>query len=52
MKDPEFLRGRQASIIYKGNPIGKFGIVHPEVLNNFKIPDPCSLVELDVESFL
>uniref|UniRef100_A0A7N0URX8 phenylalanine--tRNA ligase n=1 Tax=Kalanchoe fedtschenkoi TaxID=63787 RepID=A0A7N0URX8_KALFE len=50
--DPEFLPGRQASVIYKGKPIGKFGIVHPEVLNNFKIPDPCSLVELDVGSFL
>ncbi|XP_008240048.1 PREDICTED: phenylalanine--tRNA ligase beta subunit, cytoplasmic-like [Prunus mume] len=50
--EPEFLPGRQASIIYKGKHIGTFGIVHPEVLNNFDIPDPCSFVELDVESLL
>ncbi|CAL0307158.1 unnamed protein product [Lupinus luteus] len=50
--EPEFLAGRQARIIYKGNQIGTFGIVHPEVLNNFDIPDPCSLVELNIESFL
>ncbi|KAJ7978803.1 phenylalanine--tRNA ligase beta subunit, cytoplasmic [Quillaja saponaria] len=50
--EPEFLSGRQASIIHKGNHIGTFGIVHPEVLNNFDIPDPCSFVELNIESFL
>ncbi|CAN6717602.1 unnamed protein product [Malus baccata var. baccata] len=50
--DPEFLPGRQASIIYKGKHIGIFGILHPEVLNNFDIPDPCSYVELNVESLL
>ncbi|KAG5565415.1 hypothetical protein RHGRI_001338 [Rhododendron griersonianum] len=50
--EPEFLPGRQASIIYKGKRIGAFGIVHPEVLNNFDIPDACSFVELNIESFL
>ncbi|KAK1551612.1 hypothetical protein Q3G72_001263 [Acer saccharum] len=50
--EPEFLPGRQASIIYKRKRIGIFGIVHPEVLNNFDIPDPCSFVEIDIESFL
>lgn len=50
--DPEFLPGRQASIIYEGKLIGTFGIVHPEVLDNFDIPDPCSYVELNLESFL
>ncbi|CAO2830187.1 unnamed protein product [Amaranthus hypochondriacus] len=49
---PEFLPGRQANIIYKGRYIGIFGIVHPEVLNNFDIPDPCSYVELNIENFL
>ncbi|XP_071925210.1 phenylalanine--tRNA ligase beta subunit, cytoplasmic-like isoform X1 [Coffea arabica] len=50
--EPEFLPGRQASIIYKGKQIGTFGIVHPEVLQNFDIPDPCSFVELNMEIFL
>lgn len=50
--EPEFLSGRQASIIYKGKAIGTFGIVHPQVLENFDIPDPCSFVELNLESLL
>ncbi|XP_073260113.1 phenylalanine--tRNA ligase beta subunit, cytoplasmic isoform X3 [Populus alba] len=49
---PEFLPGRQASIIYKGKHIGDFGIVHPQVLNNFVITDPCSFLEIDIEHFL
>lgn len=50
--EPEFLPGRQASIIYKGKQIGTFGIVHPQVLDNFDIPDPCSYVEINIENFL
>ncbi|KAK1404134.1 Phenylalanine--tRNA ligase [Heracleum sosnowskyi] len=50
--EPEFLSGRQASIIYKGKHIGTFGIVHPEVLRNFDIPDPCSFLEICIEHFL
>lgn len=49
---PEFLRRRQADIIYKGKHIGTFGVVHPEVLENFDISFPCSYVELSLESFL
>ncbi|KAK9676409.1 hypothetical protein RND81_11G075200 [Saponaria officinalis] len=48
----KFLPGRHASIIYKGRHIGTFGIVHPEVLSKFDIPDPCSFMELNIESFL
>lgn len=50
--EPEYLSGRQAKIIFNGRHIGIFGIVHPEVLNNFDIPDPCSFLEVDIESFL
>ncbi|KAG6425171.1 hypothetical protein SASPL_115597 [Salvia splendens] len=50
--EPEFLKGRQAHIIFKGDKIGTFGIVHPQVLHNFDIPDPCSFVEIDIEKFL
>ncbi|KAH9625558.1 hypothetical protein KSS87_023455 [Heliosperma pusillum] len=50
--NPEFLSGRQANIIYKGQHIGTFGIVHPEVLDKFDIPDPCAYMELNIESFL
>lgn len=50
--EPEFLAGRQASIIFKGKQIGNFGIVHPEVLKNFDITDPCSFVSINIENFL
>lgn len=50
--EPEYLAGRQARIVYKGEKIGTFGIVHPQVLRNFDIPDPCSFVEIDIEKFL
>ncbi|PNY07083.1 putative phenylalanine-tRNA ligase beta subunit-like protein, partial [Trifolium pratense] len=50
--EPEFFARRQARIIYKGKQIGIFGIVDPEVLKNFDITDPCSFVELNIESFL
>ncbi|XP_021763151.1 phenylalanine--tRNA ligase beta subunit, cytoplasmic-like [Chenopodium quinoa] len=50
--NPEFLPGRQANIMYKGKHLGSFGIVHPEVLSNFDISDPCSYVELNIECFL
>ncbi|CAI9102450.1 OLC1v1000725C1 [Oldenlandia corymbosa var. corymbosa] len=50
--EPQFLSGRQADIIYKGKKIGTFGIVHPAVLKTFDIPDPCSYVEVNLESLL
>ncbi|XP_047981822.1 phenylalanine--tRNA ligase beta subunit, cytoplasmic-like isoform X2 [Salvia hispanica] len=50
--EPEYLKGRQAHIIFKGEKIGNFGIVHPQVLHNFDIPDPCSFVEIDIEKLL
>jgi phenylalanyl-tRNA synthetase beta chain len=32
--------------------IGTFGIIHPEVLNNFDINYPSSCVEIDLEALL
>ncbi|KAI5074707.1 hypothetical protein GOP47_0010668 [Adiantum capillus-veneris] len=51
-EEPEFFPGRQASIICKGSRIGTFGIVHPQVLQNFLIPDPCSIMEINIEALL
>lgn len=50
--EPEFFPGRQASIIFKGKSVGAFGIVHPEVLARFDIPDPCSMLEINIQPFL
>ena len=34
-----------------GRPVGCFGIVHPDVLKQFDIPAPTSVLELDLEPF-
>ncbi|XP_074579428.1 phenylalanine--tRNA ligase beta subunit, cytoplasmic-like isoform X1 [Curcuma longa] len=50
--EPEYFPNRQCGIIFNGKQIGNFGIVHPEVLKKFGIPDPCSFMEIDIQSLL
>jgi phenylalanyl-tRNA synthetase beta chain len=50
--DPRFIAGRQASILYKGQPIGVYGEIHPRVLEAFSITMPCVGAELDLDSLL
>jgi phenylalanyl-tRNA synthetase beta chain len=51
-EDPRFIPGRQARVIYKGDPIGIFGEVHPRVLEAWNIAMPCSAAEIDLDSLL
>jgi phenylalanyl-tRNA synthetase beta chain len=51
-QDPRFIPGRTAEIRYKGEPIGVFGEVHPEVLGNWGLIVPCIAAEIDVEALL
>ena len=56
-----YFSGRQADIFLEASTsasnqqsevrIGKFGVIHPEVLSNFDIPFPVSALELNVEPF-
>jgi len=50
--DPRFIPGRVASVLYKGRPVGVFGEVHPEVLENWGITIPCIAGEMDLEALL
>ena len=50
--DPRFIPGRAASLVYKGRPIGVFGEVHPEVLENWGVAMPCTAGELDIEALV
>jgi len=50
--DPTFFDGRGAEIVYKGKIIGKFGVLHPEVLENFELNNPTSAVEITIEGFV
>lgn len=51
-EDETFFPKRSAKIIYRGKPIGKLGIIHPEVISAFELSMPCSVLEIDIEQFL
>ncbi len=38
--DPTFFPGRHASVLFRGERVGQFGIIHPEVLAAFDIVNP------------
>lgn len=50
--DKTFFDGMQAHVLLNGNVIGIFGIVHPDVLNNFHWFSPTSVLELTVEPLI
>jgi phenylalanyl-tRNA synthetase beta chain len=48
--NPTFLDNMQVEVSFKGESIGHFGIVHPEVLKNFKIKYPVCALEIHLNS--
>ncbi|XP_022188933.2 phenylalanine--tRNA ligase beta subunit [Nilaparvata lugens] len=50
--DPTFFEKRCAEICYKGQVIGKMGVLHPEVITQFELTLPCSAIEINIEPFL
>lgn len=46
--DPRFIPGRVARIVVGGTPVGVFGEVHPQVLENFGITMPATACEVDL----
>ena len=48
--DTRFIPGRAASLVYRGRPIGVFGEVHPQVLENWGLTMPCTAGEIDIEA--
>ena len=49
---PSFFPGRQADIVSGGVVLGRFGVLHPEVLAAFEVPYPVSALELDVRKLI
>lgn len=47
-----YFPGRQAEVLFNDKVIGSFGIVHPEVLEKFEVPNVVSLLEINIEPFL
>jgi phenylalanyl-tRNA synthetase beta chain len=50
LEDPNFIPGRAASVLLAGREIGRFGEVHPRVLEAYSLVQPVTAFELDVES--
>ncbi|XP_056631917.1 phenylalanine--tRNA ligase beta subunit [Diorhabda sublineata] len=50
--DPTYFPGRCANIICHGALIGKIGVLHPTVLTKFELTNPCSALELNIQSFI
>lgn len=47
-----FFPGRHAVVYARGERVGQFGVVHPEVLEKFDIQYPVSAMELELEPFV
>ncbi|KZC09055.1 PREDICTED: phenylalanine--tRNA ligase beta subunit [Dufourea novaeangliae] len=52
VNDPTFLPHRCAKILCYGKVIGKMGVLHPDVILKFDLNIPCSVLEINIESFL
>jgi phenylalanyl-tRNA synthetase beta chain len=49
---PMYFSGKQAQVSYENLCIGSFGIIHPEVMRHFEVPNVGSLFEITIEPFL
>jgi len=49
---PAFHPLRNGKIIIRGEEVGIFGEIHPDVINNYRIPGKVSLFEIDFENLL
>jgi len=50
--DPTYFEGRCAEIVCKGKVIGRLGVLHPEVLENFELNLLGAAIEISIEHFL
>jgi phenylalanyl-tRNA synthetase beta chain len=51
-EDGRFVPGRAAVVNYRGKEIGRFGEIHPAVLENWGITVPCVAGEIDLEALI
>eukprot|EP01012_Entosiphon_sulcatum_P021090 TRINITY_DN2588_c0_g1_i1.p1 TRINITY_DN2588_c0_g1~~TRINITY_DN2588_c0_g1_i1.p1 ORF type:complete len:594 (-),score=156.50 TRINITY_DN2588_c0_g1_i1:343-2124(-) len=50
--DPTYFPGRQAEVHYRDRVVGKFGVLHPDVLKTIDMLFPVCYLELTVDYFL
>jgi len=50
--DASYFPGRCADVMAYGQPIGRLGVLHPDVITRFELNLPCSALEISLEPFL
>jgi phenylalanyl-tRNA synthetase beta chain len=50
--DSAFFPGRHAQVIVSGQNIGVIGVLHPNVIEQFGLKLPCSVLEINIEPFV
>lgn len=50
VEDPNFIPGRAASVLVDGKEAGRFGEVHPRILEAYTLVQPVCVFELDLEA--
>eukprot|EP00057_Strongylocentrotus_purpuratus_P013914 XP_011668388.1 PREDICTED: phenylalanine--tRNA ligase beta subunit [Strongylocentrotus purpuratus] len=51
-ENPTYFSGRCAEVIVRGKSIGYLGVIHPNVVSKFELPNPCAALEISIEPFL
>lgn len=49
-QDRKYFPKRGADVLLEGKAVGTIGVLHPEVIENFQLKNPVSVVELDFQS--
>ncbi|XP_022085574.1 phenylalanine--tRNA ligase beta subunit-like [Acanthaster planci] len=52
VEDATYFPGRCADVCFKGQSIGRIGVLHPEVVTKFELTNPCAALEITIEPFL
>lgn len=50
--DDAYFPQRCAEVVYRGQAIGRMGVIHPDVISKFELTLPCAVVEINIEPFV
>lgn len=50
--NPKFLEKRSAEVVLDGRVIGSIGVLHPQVVLNYELREPCSALEITIQNLI
>ena len=50
--DAKYLDKRAAEVILNGKLIGSIGVLHPQVIQNYELNQPCSVLEITIQNLI